>query len=417
LQKQVHFPQRSSYYHPIELILSILYALIAGIPRLSRTKILQGNGAFQKIIGLKKFPYASSLRRFLKRIDSQDHSKYHQSSRSVQTEDVLSPQSPYQPSVRFRLFSAHPLWEADRGSRDRVQSLQKRGSVLSSSPLFRISHQGLLAWPLETWKRLYLFRCPGISQRMSPKGSPWDLPYPSPSRFGFLRSQIYRTSGSRRDWLCHCSQDDSTDQKQSWSPSLSSIQEGLGSSRVFLQAFPMGRTTPFCSHSSSSAREGFRTTDALYPETIQLSGLCHQSSSPCRRDLVFLSAQDSHRGHYPRAERKLCFGQDSHQQFSSQSVLFPSFAVCLQSRQLVQKNLPTSKISEGHLRDHSDRILSSSREISQHRPSESSQTPLGVYFQGNFGSYYSKYQKDETIVNFYQFANFYRIEYSESPIF
>jgi hypothetical protein len=70
LQKQVHFPQRSSYYHPIELILSILYALIAGIPRLSRTKILQGNGAFQKIIGVKKFPYASSLRRFLERIDS-----------------------------------------------------------------------------------------------------------------------------------------------------------------------------------------------------------------------------------------------------------------------------------------------------------------------------------------------------------
>jgi len=56
LQKQVHFPQRSSYYHPVELILSILYALIAGIPRLSRTKILQGNGAFEKIIGLKKSP-------------------------------------------------------------------------------------------------------------------------------------------------------------------------------------------------------------------------------------------------------------------------------------------------------------------------------------------------------------------------
>jgi len=63
------FPQRSSYYHPVELILAILYALIAGIPRLSKTKILQGNGAFQQIIGLKKFPYASSLRRFLKRID------------------------------------------------------------------------------------------------------------------------------------------------------------------------------------------------------------------------------------------------------------------------------------------------------------------------------------------------------------
>ncbi len=43
--------------------------LIAGIHRLSKTKILQGNGAFQQIIGLEKFPYASSLRRFLKRVN------------------------------------------------------------------------------------------------------------------------------------------------------------------------------------------------------------------------------------------------------------------------------------------------------------------------------------------------------------
>jgi Transposase DDE domain group 1 len=71
LQKQVSFHQRSSYYHPVELILAILYALIVGIHRLSKTKILQGNGAFQQIIGLTKFPYASSLRRFLKRVNPQ----------------------------------------------------------------------------------------------------------------------------------------------------------------------------------------------------------------------------------------------------------------------------------------------------------------------------------------------------------
>ena len=71
LQKQVSFPQRSGYYHPVELVLAILYALIAGIHRLSKTKILQGNGAFQQIIGLEKFPYASSLRRFLKRVNPQ----------------------------------------------------------------------------------------------------------------------------------------------------------------------------------------------------------------------------------------------------------------------------------------------------------------------------------------------------------
>lgn len=70
LQRHVSFPQKARDYHPIELILAIIYALIVGIYRLNRTKILQGNGAFQQIIGLKKFPYASSLRRFLKRVDT-----------------------------------------------------------------------------------------------------------------------------------------------------------------------------------------------------------------------------------------------------------------------------------------------------------------------------------------------------------
>lgn len=69
LQTYVKFHQRSSRYHPVELILAIIYALMAGIYRLNKTKILQGNGAFQQIIGLKSFPYASSLRRFLKRVN------------------------------------------------------------------------------------------------------------------------------------------------------------------------------------------------------------------------------------------------------------------------------------------------------------------------------------------------------------
>jgi len=69
LQKKVLFHQRSSLYHPVELILAIIYALIVGIHRLSKTKVLQGNGAFQQIVGLKNFPYSSSLRRFLKRVN------------------------------------------------------------------------------------------------------------------------------------------------------------------------------------------------------------------------------------------------------------------------------------------------------------------------------------------------------------
>src|SRR3989338_9324526 len=51
------------------MVLAIIYALIVGIYRLNKSEILQGNGAFQEIVGLKQYPYASSLRRFLKRTD------------------------------------------------------------------------------------------------------------------------------------------------------------------------------------------------------------------------------------------------------------------------------------------------------------------------------------------------------------
>ena len=69
LQTYVKFSQRSSQYHPVDLMLAVIYAIIAGIHRLEKTKILQGNGAFQQIIGIESFPYATSLRRFLKRVD------------------------------------------------------------------------------------------------------------------------------------------------------------------------------------------------------------------------------------------------------------------------------------------------------------------------------------------------------------
>ncbi len=69
LQKRIHYRNRSGNYQPHELILAIIHIIVAGIHRLSQTKILQGNGAFQQIVGLKTFPYASSLRRFLKRVE------------------------------------------------------------------------------------------------------------------------------------------------------------------------------------------------------------------------------------------------------------------------------------------------------------------------------------------------------------
>jgi hypothetical protein len=55
-------------YRPEDIILTFLYVLIAGIQRVNKTEILQYNGLFVSLIGLKRFPDQSALRRFLRRL-------------------------------------------------------------------------------------------------------------------------------------------------------------------------------------------------------------------------------------------------------------------------------------------------------------------------------------------------------------
>jgi len=68
LQRYVQTSQRSSDYHSSELILAMMFAIIMGLRRINKTEILQYNGAFLEMLGLKRFPDQSTLRRFLKHL-------------------------------------------------------------------------------------------------------------------------------------------------------------------------------------------------------------------------------------------------------------------------------------------------------------------------------------------------------------
>ena len=68
LQEHVRFSQRNQNYHPSEMILALIYAIIMGLRRINKTEILQYNGACLEMLGLKRFPGQSTLRRFLKRL-------------------------------------------------------------------------------------------------------------------------------------------------------------------------------------------------------------------------------------------------------------------------------------------------------------------------------------------------------------
>jgi hypothetical protein len=66
LQHDVSLTVRQGPYLPADLILALMYAIIAGVRRINKTEILQYNGAFLHLLGLERFPDQSTLRRFLK---------------------------------------------------------------------------------------------------------------------------------------------------------------------------------------------------------------------------------------------------------------------------------------------------------------------------------------------------------------
>jgi len=68
LQRSVQIPQRNTDYLPSDLILSLLFVIMAGLRRINKTDILQSNGTFLSLLGLPRFPDQSTLRRFLKRL-------------------------------------------------------------------------------------------------------------------------------------------------------------------------------------------------------------------------------------------------------------------------------------------------------------------------------------------------------------
>src|SRR5438876_10698949 len=68
LQHYVRVPQRNADYLASDMILALLFTIMAGLRRINKTEILQYNGAFLSLLGLPRFPNQSTLRRFLKRM-------------------------------------------------------------------------------------------------------------------------------------------------------------------------------------------------------------------------------------------------------------------------------------------------------------------------------------------------------------
>lgn len=63
----IRFRQRNQRYSISEQLTALLYPLVLGLGRIETTEPLKRNGVFQYLVGLRGYPEATTLRRFLRR--------------------------------------------------------------------------------------------------------------------------------------------------------------------------------------------------------------------------------------------------------------------------------------------------------------------------------------------------------------
>ncbi len=65
-QRYIPWRRRANSYQGAELLLCLLYSMVAGLKRISDTRILAYNRSFQRLLGLTRFPSDTTLRDFLR---------------------------------------------------------------------------------------------------------------------------------------------------------------------------------------------------------------------------------------------------------------------------------------------------------------------------------------------------------------
>lgn len=67
IAQEIRLLQRNHRYSTGEMLLALLYPMVLGLERIETTQLLQQNGVFQFLTGLRSYPNPSTLRRFLLR--------------------------------------------------------------------------------------------------------------------------------------------------------------------------------------------------------------------------------------------------------------------------------------------------------------------------------------------------------------
>lgn len=197
LQEYVRSPQRRSEYRSSEVILALVFAIIMGLRRINKTEILQYNGSFLDMLGLRRFPDQATLRRFLKRLSPRTIRQIARLHDSLRAYLFAFPKP--RTSLIFDLDSLHRIDRVrpQRGSSHRIQPQEAGAPLVPSAVVLRGDLPGILARQSSAGQRRSLDRSGPVFEAVFGKGSSGSPPLADPAAHGFrvLRKPRNSVSG------------------------------------------------------------------------------------------------------------------------------------------------------------------------------------------------------------------------------
>jgi hypothetical protein len=370
IQKYVKIPQRNINYLPSDLILALLYAIMAGMRRINKTEILQYNGAFLSLLGLPRFPDQSTLRRFLKRIPPKAIRQL------VTLHDQLRTKLFALPKPRFSLIfdlDSVVLTIYGKAQFARVGYNPKKRGRRSYHPIL---------WFLTPRKHRHGYRGRAFYQSLSLQSSKEYRPLSPPisGRLGILQQKSSRIVRPGRLWLCDCGQTLPHDQIPGFGMPLPKTEKWLGDSRVSIPTSSLEDPAPFYRRSTSYPRRpsGGEATHSLQIQEICLPCLGHQFEDSSLESLEILRPEGHHRKECSRTPLRLSSGQDSNRRLGGQCGFLSHAAVGLQYCPLVQKAVSFQRLSLWYTGYDPHRLLSLTSKIDQKRKPKSFGTASGL---------------------------------------
>ena len=156
--------------------------------RINKTEILQYNGAFLEMLGLKRFPDQATLRRFLKRLPPKTIRQLGRLHDSLRAHLFALPHLSHHADVRHRFGRDHGVRQTAR-SASRIQPQEAWPTVLPSDLLFRSASARILAWDVPAGERRCRHRRPRLYPGLS-RQSPLRPSRGSAFAFGWTRDSM-----------------------------------------------------------------------------------------------------------------------------------------------------------------------------------------------------------------------------------